>query len=132
MMVETYEAFRRLGKALDQLSVNEDRMAANLRPVRENPSEAMVAILRGRPHWAHSKYGLGHDFVKAMGKIAKEKGKPLLDVAVEDPEFSSLYDTLPSEQQNLLSGQLELYTGSAADRAKINREKALRVVTRGY
>lgn len=128
MMVETYEAFTRLNKTLEQLSVNEDRMAANLLPVRRNPSEAMVAILRGEPSWRHSKYGLGHDFVKEMGKIAKKTNRTLMEVAMNDPEFVALYNSLlPQYKRDILSGKLELYIGSAKERANINRSHALRI-----
>jgi adenylosuccinate lyase len=130
MMVETYEAFRRLNKVLPQLSINEDKIAANLQAIRNNPSEAMVAILRGEPGWIHSKYGLGHDFVKEIGKIAKKTGRPLTQVALEDLEFKSLYDRLPSEKQRILSGELELYVGSAIKRAEINRNYALKAISK--
>ena len=43
---ETFESFARASRALDSLSVNEDKMSENLQKVRDNPSEALVAILR--------------------------------------------------------------------------------------
>lgn len=128
MIVETYEAFSRLNKALPQLSLNEDKMAANLLRVRNNPNEAMVAILRGEPSWMHSKYGLGHDFVKEIGKQAKRMGKPLLDVAMLDKEFRDLFFTLPEHKQDILTGKLELYVGSSREKAQRNREYAMKAV----
>jgi len=130
MMAETYEAFARLNKALLQLSVNEDRMRANLTGVRANPSEAMVAILRGEPLWVHSKYGLGHDFVKEMGKQAIKQQASLLDVALKDPEFRQVYDSLPEYKKDILDGNIERYVGSARKRAEINREYARKVASK--
>lgn len=122
MMVETYESFDRLNKALKQLSINEDRMAENLKAVRRNPSEAMVAILRGEG-WAHSKYGVGHDFVKKMGVKAQKEGMPLLQVCLKDPEFIEAYQKLTDLKISILNGKLEYYLGSAAERAKINMDE---------
>jgi adenylosuccinate lyase len=131
MFVETYEAFLRLNnKALPNLSLNEDRIAANLLPVRNNPGEAMVAILRGEPSWMHPKYGLGHDFVKEMGKQVKRTGKTLLDVAMLDREFHDLFFRLPPHKQDILKGKLELYVGSSREKAEINRVYALEVARR--
>ena len=121
MMVQTHESFLRLNKSLEQLSVNEDRVAENLQSVRENPSEAMVSILRGEK-WIHSKYGVGHDFVKEIGKRAKKEDKSLLVVALEDSEFREVYDSLSEKKKSILSGKLEYYVGSAFERAKKNIE----------
>lgn len=119
MMVETYESFMRMNKALGQLSINEDVMVKNLERVRKNPSEAMVAILRGEK-WVHPEYGVGHDFVKEIGKRAKREGKPLLDVALEDSEFRTLYEGLPENKSTILRGKLENYIGSSRTRAQRN------------
>ncbi len=127
MMVETYEAFRRLGKALPNLSINEDSIARNLQYVRNNPSEAMVAILRGEG-WSHTKYGVGHDFVKEIGKKSKKTGRKLFEVAREDGEFNIVYDSLPQHKRDILLGGLEEYTGSSRERAQHNREYARRVL----
>jgi len=119
MMVETYESFKRMNRALGQLSINEDIMAKNLEKVRNNTSEAMTAILRGEK-WAHSEYGVGHDFVKEMGKKAKKEGIPLLDVALEDDEFRNLYLGLTVNKRAILGGQLENYLGSSSARTQQN------------
>ncbi|MBI2498863.1 hypothetical protein HYV88_01315 [Candidatus Woesearchaeota archaeon] len=121
MMAQVYEAFSRLNdKCLPHLSVNQDRMAENLKAVRNRPSEAMTSILRGEPGWVHSKYGLGHDFVKEMSKRALKDGRRLLEVALEDEEFRTLYGSLPENKQQILQGRSELYVGSAFERARIN------------
>jgi adenylosuccinate lyase len=117
MMVEVYESCVRLDKALSQLSVNEDRMSSNLQEVRDNPSEAMVAILRGE-QWLHSTYGVGHDFVKEIGK--RKGAKPLLPAALEDREFKELYERLPQAKKDILRGKLESYLGSSIERAEHN------------
>ncbi len=117
MMTETYESFVRLNKALGQLSINEDVIERNLQAVRDNPSEAMVSILRGEA-WIHSKYGIGHDFVKEMGKKAKREGRNLLEVSLEDSEFRNLYDGLPDNKREILEGKLENYMGSSRERAE--------------
>ena len=129
MMAETYEAFCRLNKALPQLSTNEDRMAANLIPIRENPSEAMTAILKGEG-WVHSTYGTGHEFVKEMGKITKSERSKLLDTALEDSEFRSLYQTLPQDKRDILNGQLEKYAGNTVNKAKLNIDYAKAIIGR--
>lgn len=123
MMAETYEAFVRLNRALPQLTINEDALARNLRPVRKSPSEAMVAILRGEG-WIHSKYGVGHDFVRQMGIRAKKQRKGLLHIALRDSEFRKAYENLPDNKKRILHGELELYTGSAKERAHINLDYA--------
>lgn len=127
MMVETYETFSRLNKSLGQLSVNEDRIAKNLEPVRNNPSEAMVAILRGEG-FVHTRYGVGHDFVKEVGKRAVKEGRPLLQVALEDSEFATTYERLPENKKQILNGKLELYTGSSSQRIRLDIDYARRVV----
>jgi len=126
MMAQVYEAFSRANKVLLQLSINEDAMAENLTKVRNNPGEAMVAILRGA-QWVHPEYGVGHDFVKVIGKKAKQKNRSLMSIAREDDEFVKLYDTLPQNQQEILEGKLELYVGFTSDRARNNIDYALRV-----
>ncbi len=127
MMVQTYEAFLRLNEALEQLWVDRERMAKNLLPVRKNPSEAMVAILRGAG-WNHSKYGVGHNFVKEIGKKAKREDRSLLDVALEDEEFRTLFDDLSQNKKDILRGELEKYLGSSLIRAKNNISYALSVI----
>ncbi len=119
MMAETYESFKRVNRALGQLSINEDVMAKNLETIRENPSEAMVAILRGGK-WVHPEYGVGHDFVKEIGKRAKREDRPLLEVALEDSEFRILYNGLPEHKREILGGKLENYIGSSITRAQQN------------
>jgi len=127
MMVEIYESFSRINKALDQLSINEDVMTKNLEPVRNNPSEAMVAILRGEK-WVHPVYGVGHDFVKEMGKRVKKEGRSLLDISLEDSEFKTLYEDLPENKREILNGKLENYLGSSDIRAKENIKYARSVI----
>lgn len=119
MVAETYESFSRANKALKTLSINKDRMKINLKFIRENPTEAMVAILRGEG-WVHSKLGIGHDFVKAMTKESKRWNLKLIDVCQTDKEFSELYDRLPGVKQRILLGELEKYVGSAKERANFN------------
>ena len=121
MMAEVYESFSRFNKAIKELSFNEDRLQQNLQRVRNNPSEAMVTILRGE-RWVHSKYGVGHDFVKEMGKIAKKEGRNLLSVCLKDSEFQGIYKDLSENKIRILKGQMEEYTGSSKERAKINRD----------
>ncbi|MBR9675519.1 hypothetical protein GOV05_00765 [Candidatus Woesearchaeota archaeon] len=120
MMVETYESFNRASKALDNLSVNEDVMARNLRKVNEFPSEAMVAILRGYAY-VHPEYGVGHSFVKEISKLAKEDNDRLMSVALRDDHFHDFfYNEISNEHRNILSGGIENYVGSAKVDAKKN------------
>lgn len=119
MMAETYESFIRINKALGQLSINEDMVSNNLEPVRRNPSEAMVAILRGEK-WVHPEYGVGHNFVKEIGRKAKREGRPLLEVALEDSEFRKVYYGLPDIKRLILEGDLENYLGSSSTKAQQN------------
>ena len=128
MMTQTYESFSRTNKALGKLTLNLEKIEENLLSVRNNPSEAMVAILRGEK-WVHSKYGVGHNFVKEVGKKAIKKGAYLMEIAIEDKEFRDLYDSLPREKQEILNGKLENYTGSAALRARKNIEYAKSVIS---
>lgn len=130
MMAETYESFNRLNGALKNLSLLTDNIARNLEPLRRSPSEAMVTILRGEG-WVHPKYGVGHDFVKGIGKTAIKTRRPLLDVALEDAEFSRLYESLPEGKQRILCGDLELYLGSCLQRTEINIAEARKRITCG-
>jgi len=119
MLAQAYESFSRLVVVLNQFSINTDRMSANLYRVRQSPSEALVAILRGEG-WVHSKYGEGHHFIKEMGKTAILQQRPLREVCRDDPEFALLYDHLPKNKQRIINGELELYLGDARQRAYIN------------
>ena len=127
MMVQTYEAFCRLNKALPQLWIIRAQVEENLLPVRKSPSEAMVAILRGAG-WSHSKYGVGHEFVKEIGRKAKEWDRPLIETALEDEEFKLLYEKLPQNKKDILSGKLEKYIGSSLQRTMINMSYAKDVI----
>ena len=129
MMVQAYESLCRVSKELGQLSVNQDRVAANLESVRTFPSEAMVAVMRAHG-WVHPQYGVGHDAVKEFSKIAKKEGRPLLDIAKEDKEFTEFYTTLPEREQEIMQGRLELYLGSAIERAEHNLKYAREIAGR--
>ena len=79
----------------------------------------MVAILRGEK-WIHSEYGVGHDFVKIMGRKSKKEGRKLLEVSLEDSEFRILYDSLQKNKRDILNGKLENYLGSTKERIQYN------------
>lgn len=119
MMAETFESFSRLNRALPNLSLNLDRIAANLQPYRDSPTEAMVAILRGEG-WSHSQHGVGHDFVKVMAREAQKNGKKLIDQCLGDSEFERVYRFLHPNKQEILNGQVELYLGHSLVRARDN------------
>jgi len=127
MMVETYESFVRTNKGLKTLFVNKESLEKNLIPVRENPTEAMIAILRGEG-WIHSTLGVGHDFVKKKAGEAKKRKVKLMDVCLEDSEFVELYQKLPKLKQEILFGELEKYTGSAKERARRNIDYAKSII----
>ncbi len=127
MMVETYESFVRANKGLKTLFVNKESLEKNLIPVRENPTEAMTAILRGEG-WIHSTLGVGHDFVKKKAGEAKKRKVKLMDVCLEDSEFVELYQKLPKLKQEILFGELEKYTGSAKERARRNIDYAKSII----
>lgn len=129
IIVQTYEGFCRVLQALDSLSINHDTVAKNLASVRRFPSEAMVAIMRG-DGYVHPQYGVGHSTVKAFSKRAKEEGKPLLEVALQDQHFSQYFSRLSELKRNILQGQLELYVGSSAQRTAINKDYARTVARR--
>ncbi|MCH7567969.1 MAG: hypothetical protein IIA87_00975 [Nanoarchaeota archaeon] len=126
MMAQVYEMFVRMNKAMKTLCVNKDKMSNNLISVREFPSEAMVAILRGEG-WMHPDYGDGHDFVKNISQKAKANRQKLLGVALTDERFKSLYETLPQEKQRILQGEMELYVGDSPERARDNITYARKV-----
>ena len=128
MMAETFEAFKRLNKSLPKLSINTDTMEENLKPVRDSPTEAMTAILRGEPGWIHPEHGVGHDFVKVIARKAKKSRRKLMDEALEDESFKELYKTLTDTKRKILSGKLELYTGSSRERATTNLEYARKII----
>jgi len=129
MIAETYESFARANKGLKTLSINIDYLSRNLQPVRDNPSEAMVSILRGEG-WIHPEYGAGHDFVKAMALEARKNKQPLIAPCLEDKEFVAVYDTLPDVKRRILRGEMESYMGSARERALINLGYAREVIGR--
>ncbi len=123
MLVEAYETFSRFDRIVGDWSINLDRMAANLEPVRRSPTEAMVTILRGE-QWVHPQYGVGHDFVKEMAKAARTFGQGLLEVAMQDAPFARVFGSLDDRKQRILRGELEEYTGFAPQRAASNIAKA--------
>jgi adenylosuccinate lyase len=129
-MTETYESFSRLNGALKNLSLITDNIDRNLEPLRKYPSEAMVTILRGEG-WVHPTYGVGHDFVKEIGKMAIRKKKPLLEVALEDPFFSKLFNELPFYKQDILSGKVQVYLGTCDERTAINIADAKKRIESG-
>ncbi len=129
MITEAYESLVRLNKALPQLSPLKDNISKNLVPVRENPSEAMVAILRGEG-WTHSRYGVGHEFVKHMSRIVKQSGRKLLEVCLDDSEFKQLYIMLEPVKREVLEGKFENYMQSAYHRQEINTINARQVLSR--
>ncbi|MBI2632227.1 hypothetical protein HYW75_04440, partial [Candidatus Pacearchaeota archaeon] len=129
MITEIYESLIRLNKAIPQLRVNEENLKRNLIPVRNNPSEAMVAILRGEG-WIHSKYGNGHDFVKEMSKNAKRSSRNLLEVCLEDGEFRQLYSGLVQDKREVLEGKFENYIESAHKRKEENIKNAISTINR--
>jgi len=130
MMTETYESFSKLNGALKNLSLITDNIDRNLEPLRKYPSEAMVTILRGEG-WVHPTYGVGHDFVKEIGKIAIREKKPLLDVALEDPFFSKLFKELPFYKQDILAGKVQVYLGTCDERTAINIADAKKRIESG-
>jgi len=127
MMAETYESFCRASKALDKLSVNEDKMLDNLKYVREHPTEAMVTILKGE-NFIHPEYGLPHDFVKKMAQKSKGENKKLMDVCFEDDIFTKKFNSLSEDKKRILSGEIENYIGFDKKRAKENIEYARSVM----
>jgi len=129
MITETFESFARASRALDSLSVNEDKMSENLQKIRENPSEALVAILRWE-WWVHSKIWVWHDFVKAMAKKSKAEWRNLMEVCHEDLEFAELFLKLSEDKQAILNGELELYIGNSLSRAWSNLAYAKWVVSK--
>jgi adenylosuccinate lyase len=127
MMAETYEAFCRASKSLGNLSVNSDEVAANLESVQKFPSEAMVAITR-KYGWLHPEYGVGHDAVKRFSQVAKKEGLGLLEIALKDGHFVKLFGEMSADERAILEGRLELYVGSAFERAGKNVEYARKVI----
>jgi adenylosuccinate lyase len=129
MMVQTYEAFSRFLKELGQFSINADRMRENLVYVRDNPTEAMTAILRAKG-FLHSEYGEGHNFVKEMAKRAKTQKKGLVNVCLRDDEFREFFGALPKRESEILLGDIEKYIGPAYKKARNNRAYSRGVIAR--
>lgn len=127
MMAQVYESFKRASKALDQLSVNSDSLSRNLQPVRDFPSEAMVAILR-KHGYTDPELGVGHDAVKVFARKAQAESVPLLEAALSYSGFEEFFRThLSLEEQRILSGELELYLGQARARMSENSQFSLEV-----
>ena len=127
MMTLVYESFQRLNgkRVLPNLAFHADNLEKNLKGIRDFPSEAMTAILKGEG-WNHSTLGIGHDFVKKMSIKAKKEGKKLLELCLKDEEFKELFKNLEPRKQSILQGNLEYYTGFAkeklTDNIKLARE----------
>ncbi len=120
MIAETFESFSRANRALKTLSINRDRISQNLKYLIDNPTEAMTAILRG-VGYIDPVHGVGHDFVKTMARKAKNQRQLLLDVCLcESETFGKLLKELADYKQAILRGNLQLYTGSARERAQMN------------
>lgn len=129
MMVQAFESFSRLEKALKQLSINEDKLEENLEYVRKNPGEAMTAILRGEG-FLHPDVGNGHDFVKKTAIKAKLNKVTLIEQALEDNYFSKVFSGLSDKKRRILQGEMELYIGSSHEKVKKNIEYALSVANK--
>jgi adenylosuccinate lyase len=116
-MTLVYETFKRINssRVLPNLAFHMDNLKDNLSSIRNFPSEAMTAILRGEG-WNHSNLGIGHDFVKKMSIKAKKEKKNLMDVCMKDDEFVQLYNSLEDKKKLILQGNLEYYTGFANDK----------------
>ena len=120
MIAQTYESFFRVNnRCLNQLSVNRDVVARNLDAIRNFPSEALTAITRAQG-WVHPEYGVGHSAVTEFAKIAKSKGISLMEAAQNDEHFKELYKKLTDFQRSIVDGKIELYIGSAKERARMN------------
>lgn len=129
MITETFESFVRANKALDTLSVNEDKMSENIKKIRNNPSEPLVAILRGE-WWVHWSLWVWHDFVKEMAKRAKRDKRNLIEVCMEDEEFTKLFHTLSEDKKAILNWELEKYVWTSIWRARHNIAFSKWVVSR--
>jgi len=129
MIVEVYESLKRLNRELKQLYVNEKQMLANLEKIRNNPSEALVAILRWG-QWIHSKYWVWHNFVKEMAKKARIEWKNLIEVCLEDKEFKIFFDNLEEEKKEILTWKIEKYIWSSLQDAKNNCEYAKSIISK--
>ncbi|MFA5744065.1 MAG: lyase family protein [Candidatus Nanoarchaeia archaeon] len=116
-MTLIYESLKRLNgkRVLPNLAFHVDNLEKNLKGIREFPSEAMTAILRGEG-WSHSTLGVGHDFVKKMSIIAKQEKKELFSVCLNDNEFAKLYSELNDFKKLILNGKLENYLGFSQTR----------------
>lgn len=127
MITGTYEAFCRAGKALDQLSPNEGVMARNLEAISRFPSEAMVAITRAKG-WTHPVYGVGHEAVTVYSRQAKQSGKLLLAIALDDAPFAAFFERLPDHEQRILRGDMRAYLGHSRKRAAANIRYARHII----
>ena len=124
MISKTYESLKRTSRELKQLHVNRENVAKNLDNVRKKPTEPLVSILRWETWWTHSKYGVGHSFVKEIAKLSQTSGKQFMKVLFADSEFLELFETLPKDKQDIINGKLELYQWTSAQRTLLNLEKA--------
>ncbi|PIZ56797.1 hypothetical protein COY28_00700 [Candidatus Woesearchaeota archaeon CG_4_10_14_0_2_um_filter_57_5] len=134
MMVMVHEMHARMGeRCLPGLTIVRDNAEANLQRVRDNPGEAMTAILRGVEGWRSSTYGPGHDFVNKVAIQAQKDGSRLLDVAMTDPDFAHAYHSQMTETQRaILGGQLELYVGAVPDIIASNVSYARDLAARSF
>ena len=82
----------------------------------------------GEISWIHPTYGVGHNFVKEMGRKAKKEKRGLLEVALEDDKFEKLFDSLSLDRKAILEGTLENYVGSVLERAQKNLKYARYVI----
>jgi hypothetical protein len=130
MITEVFESLSRANRALWSLSVNEDKISENLKKIRNNPSEALVAILRWESWWIHSKYWVWHDFVKEMAKKSKIESKNLIEVCLEDWEFLELFNWLSEEKKSILKWELERYIWTSLERAKMNISFSRSIISR--
>lgn len=115
LMAYTFETLVRAASTLKQLDLNLDTIAANLEEICKKPGDAYTTVLRGEG-FVHPTYGVGHSFVKEIGKVAQKENRPLFEVAMEDEYFAAMYEGLDVEKKAVLGGDMTQYLGSEKER----------------
>ncbi len=100
----------RLNRAIRALKINKEAMMKNLEASKDHIiAEPLYVLL------ALSGYPSAYEDMRRLAREAREKGKPLIDLAMQDENIGPLLRELRPEQQTILKDSTK-YTGQAYER----------------
>ncbi len=112
-----YDSLKRMAKQMSDIVVNEEAMDRHLAAANRYPAEALNAVLKAY------NFPDAHKTVQEFSKRAMRENRPLIEIALEDPEIHLLWETRITEEQRGHLENIRLYSGFA-------QENTVDIVTR--